>query len=91
MPAAGGFVILTIASSKSVYMIAQGNESGKGIARRIREARVARGLRWCAAAKQAGIANPSTVREIEYGRDTKLSSVQAVVPALGLRLELVAV
>ena len=37
----------------------------------------------------AGIPNPSTVRDIEYGRDTKLSSLQAVAKALGLRLELV--
>jgi len=42
-------------------------------------------------AKEAGIPNPSTVRDIEYGRDTKLSSVQAVAQALGLRLELVEV
>jgi len=40
-------------------------------------------------AKRAGIPNPSTVRDIEYGRDTKLSSLQAVAGALGLRLELV--
>jgi hypothetical protein len=44
-----------------------------------------------AAAKPAGIPNPSTVRDIEYGRDTKLSSVQAVAEALGSRLELVEV
>jgi hypothetical protein len=42
-------------------------------------------------AKRAGIPNPNTVRDIEYGRDTKLSSVQAVVESLGLRLELVEV
>ncbi len=52
-------------------------------------AREARGLTWYAVAKRAGIPNPSTVRDIEYGRDTKLSSVQAVADALGLRLELV--
>jgi DNA-binding phage protein len=40
-------------------------------------------------AKRAGVPNPNTVRDIEYGRDTKLSSVQAVAKALGLRLELV--
>ena len=34
---------------------------------------------------------PSTVRDIACGRDTKLSSVQAVAEALGLRLELVEV
>jgi ribosome-binding protein aMBF1 (putative translation factor) len=62
-----------------------------GIAARIRAAREAQGLTWYALAKRAGIPNPSTVRDIEYGRDTKLSSVQAVAEALGLRLELVEV
>jgi ribosome-binding protein aMBF1 (putative translation factor) len=62
-----------------------------GIAARIRTARQDRGLTWYAVAKEAGIPNPSTVRDIEYGRDTKLSSVQAVAKALGLRLELVKV
>jgi ribosome-binding protein aMBF1 (putative translation factor) len=62
-----------------------------GIAAQIRTAREARGLTWYAVAKRAGIPNPSTVRDIEYGRDTKLSSVQAVAQALGLRLELVEV
>jgi hypothetical protein len=60
-----------------------------GIAARIRTARETQGLTWYAVAKRAGIPNPSTVRDIEYGRDTKLSSVQAVAEALGLRLELV--
>jgi ribosome-binding protein aMBF1 (putative translation factor) len=60
-----------------------------GIAARIRTAREARGLTWYAVAKEAGIPNPSTVRDVEYGRDTKLSSVQAIAKALGLRLELV--
>ena|SRR3972149_4607606 len=62
-----------------------------GIAARIRATRQAKGLTWYAVAKEAGIPNPSTVRDIEYGRDTKLSSVQAVAQALGLRLELVEV
>jgi ribosome-binding protein aMBF1 (putative translation factor) len=62
-----------------------------GIAARIRTAREDRGLTWYAVAKEAGIPNPSTVRDIEYGRDTKLSSVQAIAKALGLRLELVEV
>jgi ribosome-binding protein aMBF1 (putative translation factor) len=63
----------------------------EGIAARIRAAREAQGLTWYAVAKRARIPNPSTVRDIEYGRDTKLSSVQAVAEALGLRLELVEV
>jgi Helix-turn-helix len=61
----------------------------EGIAAQIRAARLSQGLTWYAVAKRAGIPNPSTVRDIEYGRDTKLSSVQAVAEALGLRLELV--
>ncbi len=63
----------------------------EGIGARIRAAREAQGLTWYALAKRARIPNPSTVRDIEYGRDTKLSSVQAVAEALGLRLELVEV
>lgn len=61
----------------------------EGLAAQIRAARQNQGLTWYAVAKKAGIPNPSTVRDIEYGRDTKLSSVQAVAEALGLRLELV--
>jgi hypothetical protein len=60
-----------------------------GIAPQIRAARESQGLTWYAVAKRAGIPNPSTVRDIECGRDTKLSSVQAVAKALGLQLELV--
>jgi ribosome-binding protein aMBF1 (putative translation factor) len=63
----------------------------KGLAASIRAAREAQGLTWYAVAKQAGIPNPNTVRDIEYGRDTKLSSVTAIADALGLRLELVEV
>lgn len=62
-----------------------------GIGLRVREAREAQGLTWYAVAKLAGIPNPSTVRDIEYGRDTKLSSVQAIAKALGLSRELAAV
>jgi hypothetical protein len=60
-----------------------------GVAARLRAARQAQGLTWYAVAKRAGIPNPSTVRDIEYGRDTKLSSLQAVAQSLGLRMELV--
>lgn len=60
-----------------------------GVGERIRQAREAQGLTWYAVAKRAGIPNPSTVRDIEYGRDTKLSSVEAVAEALGLAIELV--
>jgi hypothetical protein len=63
----------------------------EGVGASIRAAREAQGLTWYAVAKRAGIPNPNTVRDIEYGRDTKLSSVQAVAEVLGLRLELVEV
>jgi hypothetical protein len=65
--------------------------AAEGIAARIRAAREAQGLTWYAVARLADIPNPSTVRDIEYGRDTKLSSLESVAKALGLRLELVEV
>ncbi len=63
-------------------------ESPPGLPTRIRQARESRGLTWYALAKLAGIPNANTVRDIEYGRDAQLSTVQAVARALGLRLEL---
>lgn len=63
--------------------------SPPGLPAQIRAAREAKGLTWYAVAKLAGIPNPSTVRDIEYGRDAQLSNVQAVAKVLGLRLELV--
>ncbi len=64
-------------------------DSPPGLPAQIRAAREAKGLTWYAVAKLAGIPNPNTVRDIEYGRDAQLSNVQAVAKALGLRLELV--
>ncbi len=64
-------------------------DSPPGIPAEIRRAREAQGLTRYAVAKLAGIPNPNTVRDIEYGRDAQLSNVQAVAKALGLRLELV--
>lgn len=60
-----------------------------GIAAQIRNAREEQGLTWYAVAKRAAIPNPNTVRDIEYGRDVRLSNLEAVASALGLRLELV--
>lgn len=60
-----------------------------GIPAQIRAAREGKGLTWYAVAKMACIPNPSTVRDIEAGRDAQLSNVQAVAKVLGLRLELV--
>lgn len=60
-----------------------------GIPAQIRHAREAQGLTWYALAKRAGIANQGTIRDIEQGKDVKLSNLQAVAAALGLELELV--
>ncbi len=60
-----------------------------GIPAQIRAAREAQGFTWYALAKRASIPNPNTVRDIESGRDAKLSNVQAVAAVPGLRLELV--
>lgn len=61
-----------------------------GIPAQVRQAREALGLTWYALAKAAGIPNQATIRDIEQGKDVKLSNLQAVAAALGLRLELVA-
>src|SRR5262245_4670739 len=60
------------------------------LAAAIRKARRDQGLSWAQLAKKAGIASPATVRDLEYGRDAKLSNIEAVARALGLKLELVA-
>lgn len=60
-----------------------------GIGAEIRAAREAQGLTWYSLAKKASVPNSTTVRAIEYGRDAKLSNVQAIAAALGLKLELV--
>jgi ribosome-binding protein aMBF1 (putative translation factor) len=59
------------------------------IGAQIRQAREAQGFTRFALAKKAGIANSSTVRDIEYGRDARLSDVETVAAALGLELTLV--
>jgi ribosome-binding protein aMBF1 (putative translation factor) len=60
-----------------------------GIPAAIRAAREAQGLTWYALAQQAGIPNQATIRDIEQGKDVKLSNLQAVAKALGMELELV--
>ncbi len=60
----------------------------KGIGARLREARETQGLTWYALAKRASIPNPATVRDIECGRDVKLSSLEAVATALGMQVSL---
>lgn len=61
-----------------------------GVAAQVRAAREAQGLTWYKLAKLSGIPNSNTVRDIECGRDVKLSNIKAVAAALGLKLELVA-
>jgi len=63
--------------------------SPPGIPARIRQAREARGLTWYALAKAAGLADQAVLRDIEQGKDVKLSDLQAVAAALGLKLELI--
>jgi DNA-binding XRE family transcriptional regulator len=63
--------------------------SPPGIPAKIRRAREARGLTWYALATAAGIADQATIRDIEQGNDVKLSDLQAVAAALGLRLDIV--
>jgi len=65
--------------------------SPPGIPAQIRQAREAQGLTWYALAKRAGIANQATIRDIEQGKDVRLSNLQAVAAALGLELELIEV
>jgi ribosome biogenesis protein Tsr3 len=60
-----------------------------GIAAALRKARKAQGLTYYAVAKQAGIPNSNTVKDVEYGRDAKLSNIEAIAKVLRLKLELV--
>jgi hypothetical protein len=58
--------------------------SPPGIPARIRQAREAQGLIWYALAKLAGISNQAVIRDIEQGKDVRLSDLECVAPALGL-------
>ena len=60
-----------------------------GIAADLRRARISRGLTYEAVAKEAGLPNANTVKDVEYGRNTELPSIEAIAKALGLKLELV--
>jgi hypothetical protein len=62
-----------------------------GIPATIRSARESQGLTWYALAQLAGIPNQGTIRDIEQGKDVRLSNLQAVAKALKLELELVPV
>ncbi len=65
--------------------------SPPGIPARIRQARESQGLTWYALAQKAAIPNQATIRDIEQGKDVKLSNLQAIAAALGLELDLVEV
>jgi hypothetical protein len=60
-----------------------------GIPSAILAARKAQGLTWYALAQRAGVPNQATIRDIELGKDVKVSNLRAVAQALGLELELV--
>jgi len=62
-----------------------------GIPSAILAARKAQGLTWYALAQRAGVPNQATIRDIEQGKDVKVSNLRAVAQALGLELELVPV
>jgi ribosome-binding protein aMBF1 (putative translation factor) len=63
--------------------------SPPGIPTKIRQAREARGLTWYALAKECGISNQGIIRDIEQGKDVKLSDLQTVAAVLGLKLDIV--
>jgi len=63
--------------------------SPPGIPAKIRQAREAQSLTWYALAKIAGLANQATIRDIEQGKDVKLSDLECVAAALGLKLDLI--
>lgn len=60
-----------------------------GIGAQIRAARKAQGLTRFALARQAGMPASSTIRDIEYDGDVKLSDVRAVARTLGLEITLI--
>jgi hypothetical protein len=60
-----------------------------GIGVQIRIAREAQGLTWYSLAEKAGLSSANVIRDIEYGREVTLPDLEAVVSALGLKLELV--
>jgi len=60
-----------------------------GIGAKICAAREAQGLTWGSLAQKAGIPSANVVRDVEYGREVTIANIEAVVAALGLKLELV--
>lgn len=62
--------------------------AAQGFGATIRAARAAQGLTWYALAQRAGVPNQATIRDIEQGKDVKVSNLRAAAQALGLELEL---
>jgi hypothetical protein len=60
-----------------------------GLPAQIRAAREKKQMTWYSVANAAGIPHPSTVRDMELGRDVLVSNVEAVAKVLGMQLELV--
>jgi len=70
---------------------AERRPAAPGIPARIRSAREAQGMTWYALAQRAGVPNQATIRDIEQGKDVKVSNLRAVAQALGLDLDLIPV
>ena len=66
---------------------ARRKSSPPGIPAKFRRAREARGLTWYALAKAAGIPNQATIRDIEQGKDVKLSNLVAIAEEPRSRVE----
>jgi ribosome-binding protein aMBF1 (putative translation factor) len=60
-----------------------------GVGFQIRLARETQGLTWNSLAEKAGVSGANVIRDIEYGREVTLANIEAVVAALGLKLEVV--
>jgi ribosome-binding protein aMBF1 (putative translation factor) len=71
--------------------LANRQPAAPGIGAAVRAAREAQGLTWYALAQRAGVPNQATIRDIEQGKDVKVSNLRAVAQALGLEVELVPV
>jgi ribosome-binding protein aMBF1 (putative translation factor) len=60
-----------------------------GIAADLRRARQARGLTCAALAELAGLPDANIIKDVEYGRNTELATLESIAKALGFKLELV--
>ena len=60
-----------------------------GIAAHLRQVRKSQRLTYEAVAQQAGVRNANTVKDVEFGRNTDLTDIEAIAGALCLKLELI--